>query len=653
MSSPPPDPTPAETPVSASSLLAERGPLGFFDLNLLRREVSLSPSWKRMLGYDDTTLASTYEAWLALIHPDDTAAAPDRLTGRAPAVGSRPFSVEYRLRHAAGRYVWVHCTGVQVFGPNGSLQRVAGVHLDLQERKEAEEAALRADERLRTLTEPGRVALFDLDFTGEGTWLSPACKALLGYADDELPDTPASILRVLPPRDTPGGLADYFLQTSPGQAVCHDTLRLCHRQGHDVWAYAGYVRLFSRQRELQRVLGFLAPLPEGAVAAGPGGMAPEHLAALLEEMCEATLVTDSRGEILHLNPAAARLLGLDAADAVGRTAAEHFPLVHRDTGTPAENPLARALTLGEPTALTQEYSLAPAVAGGQPRPLVLSCRPVRDAAGGTLGAVLVFRHPGEMTLTPDELVRTNRFAGLGQLAGGLARDFDRLLGLVLGGLALARETLDPAGLEAGEKAAREAQELSRQFLAHVRGGASARSEVALPPLLADAIRFTTAGHTVPVELTAPDDLGPVLADRTQLLQVFQNLLLNSLEALPAGRGQLWVTAGHVDLARGRFLRSRPVPMSPSPCATTAAASRPNTSPACSIRSSPPNRPAPDSASRRCTPLSGATAARSASIRNSASAPPSPCFSRAPARTPGPPLRRRVPRGRARARAAYC
>ena len=47
-----------------------------------------------MLGYEDSEIPNTYEAWLGLLHPEDSAAAPDK-AGRKFKVGARPFAVRF------------------------------------------------------------------------------------------------------------------------------------------------------------------------------------------------------------------------------------------------------------------------------------------------------------------------------------------------------------------------------------------------------------------------------------------------------------------------------------------------------------------------------------------------------------------------------
>jgi two-component system cell cycle sensor histidine kinase/response regulator CckA len=541
---------PAAAPAGLLAHLGERGPLGLFDLNFLRREAYYSPAWKRMLGYADDALPNTYETWLKLIHPDDSAAAPDR-QGRAGAAGARPFAHEFRMKHAHGHYVWVQCVGLQHYGPNGALQRVTGAQLDIGDRKEFEEAGLRASERLAELGERGRAGFFDLDFAGGVYWLSPGFKALLGYTDSDLPDTIESVLRSLPIEETAGGLPAYFLAQHPGQISYYDVIYLRHREERDVPVYAGIVRQISRRKELQRVLGFVVPLAGPFAASRPGhegGLAPDHVAALLAELQEGVLLADAASRVAHLNPKAERLLGRTLAQALGQDTGELLRLVHRVSRQPGENPVTKTMATGEAIALNTEFALE--TDAGAPRPVAFSARPVVDASGRPSGAVVVFRDPAEMSLTPEELVRANRFDALGQLAGGIAHDFNNLLTTILGGVSLAKDNRDYSGLENSERACLAAKSLSKQLLTYAKGGTATRQVVRPADLLADAARLAAAGSAVKVDISADPETGSICVDRAQMLQVFQNLIINAIQAMTTGQGNVWLKASPVTLAAG-------------------------------------------------------------------------------------------------------
>ena len=538
-------------PENYLAIMNQRSPLGFFDLNFLKHEVYYSTVWKKILGYADEDLPNTYETWLLLIHPDDSAAAPDRQS-RGGTTGMRQYSLEFRMKHSRGHYVWVQSIGVQIYGPNGALQRVVGVHLDVGDRKEFEEAGLRAEERMQQLGDRGRVGVFDLDFATGMHWLSPGFKSLLGYAEAELPDTPDSFLRALPMDETTGGLPGYFLAQHPNQVAYADTLRLRHREGREILVHASIVRQISRRKELQRVLGFVVPMPEtlGAVASSASpGLSLAHLTVLLAELHEAVLLADANGQVIFLNAKAEQLLGRTHEEALNQAAPDIFRLIHRTNGLPGESPVAKALAMNEATPLNDEFSLD---TGDDLKPVTYSARPVIGANGQTAGVVLVFRNPEEMSLTPEELVRANRFESLGQLAGGIAHDFNNLLTTILGGISVAKENHDYTGLENSERACLAAKALAKQLLTFAKGGTAVRQVLNPADILGESVRLAGAGSTVKMELNVAPDTAAICVDRAQILQVFQNLIINAIQAMTTGQGQVWVSAGNVSLAEGQI-----------------------------------------------------------------------------------------------------
>jgi two-component system, cell cycle sensor histidine kinase and response regulator CckA len=532
------------------SLLAERSPVGIFDLNFKAGTFYFSPAWARQLGYAEGELAATLDTWRTLLHPEDSAAAPDRV-GTKFFSGVRSFSAEYRLRHKKGHYVWIHGTGVQVFGADGDLERVAGVHLDITERKEFEEAAVESEDRFEELTQHGPLGAFDLDFATGRHWISAAWKRLLGYGADELKDGAEAFATALHPADAADGVKEYFLSRHPGEPAYIELGRLRHKDGQYRWVVGGIFRHVSRKRELHRVLGFHCALPVELPVGGGAPLPPALLAAALAELQEGLVLVDASGRITFANDKAAHLLG-EAAEALpGRPLIEVFPLVRRAGGQPAEFPIGRLLELGEPLPLTDQFSLARGE-GAAPQPVAFSGRPVPDAAGRATGAVVVFRNPQEMTLTPEELVKANRFESLGVLAGGIAHDFNNLLTTILGGISLAKDNRDYSTLADSENACLAAKGLTKQLLTFAKGGGAVPTVIAPQTVLKDAVKVATAGASTEVTFEVAPATGNVLADRAQILQVFQNLIVNAVQAMPEGRaGHVALRAANAALAEGQ------------------------------------------------------------------------------------------------------
>ncbi|MBW8781627.1 MAG: PAS domain S-box protein [Verrucomicrobia bacterium] len=536
---------------SGPDLLAARGAPGFFDLDVATGGVWYSPGWKRLLGYAEDELANTYAAWLGLIHPEDTAAAPDRV-GKRTGAGSRQFSVEFRLRHHLGHYVWIQCTGVQLFNADDTLQRVLGLHLDITERKEIEEQGFANEDRLRRLSDEGRLGLFDLDFSIGSHWFSASCQPLLG--DKAGTTSPDTFLQALPETAATGGLAHFFA-TAPGEPFFMQLLNLHTADGAQSVAVGAH-RQWTRKRELIRVVGFVLPLPAGS---GDGPVPASVLPDLLASLGEGVILTDARSQILHLNPKAERLTGWSLTDARQSKLGDIFKLVRRENGRPDDTAVDLVLATEEKPRLYSEHALV-AASSGAPSPIIWTARQVRDAQGATAGVVVVFRDPQEMSLSPEEIVRANRFESLGQLAGGIAHDFNNLLTTILGGISQAKDNRDYSKLNDAESACLAAKSLTRQLLTFSKGSAASQQVVATADILNDAVRIAAAGTTAVVTVEAAADTAPVLVDRGQILQVFQNLIINALQAMAdPSKGRVQLRAANVTLADGEV---PPLPAGP-------------------------------------------------------------------------------------------
>jgi PAS domain S-box-containing protein len=544
---------PASPPASDEDLitmLADRGPVGFFDLNFKAGTFHYSTAWKKQLGYGDGELDATFDTWRKLLHPEDSTAAPDRASKKS-ARGARTFSTEYRMRHKKGHFVWLQGIGLQVIGANSEIERVVGVHIDISERKEFEDAALESEERFEELSGSGPLGAFDLNFAAGRHWFSPSWKRLLGYAPDELADHPDLLARTLHPDDTPAGLKEFFLSRNPGQTSYIELCRLRHKDGRYLWVLGGVFRHVSRKRELLRVIGFHIALPPELPAIGNQTLPSALFAGALGELREGVVFADATGRAIWANDKAVQLLGQAPDELRGRSLVELLPLVHCATGHMVEFPSARLFDLGEMVQLNNDYSLDRGE-GAKPEPIVFSARPVSDSSGRIIGAVVVLRNPQEMTLTPEELIRANRFESLGVLAGGIAHDFNNLLTTILGGISLAKDNRDYSRLEDSEKSCLAAKGLTKQLLTFAKGETAVQTVLAPVTVLKDAVRVATAGATTEVMVEVAPGTGNVLGDRAQLLQVFQNLVVNATQAMPEGRfGHIWLRAANTTLAEGQ------------------------------------------------------------------------------------------------------
>jgi len=165
-----------------------------------------------------------------------------------------------------------------------------------------------------------------------------------------------------------------------------------------------------------------------------------------------------------------------------------------------------------------------------------------------------------------EMLRVQNLESLGTLAGGIAHDFNNLLTMVFGNIDLAlmhvdRQTDIASWLREAAKAAEQAQHLTGQLLTFSKGGAPVKNTGPIDVTLGNAVILALSGSNVSNHITIPSDLWPLEFDRGQMTQVFSNITLNAVQAMPGG-GSLVVVARNENLATDNPL---PLPAGPYVC----------------------------------------------------------------------------------------
>ena len=124
------------------------------------------------------------EAYLDLIHSEDRAGVRANLD-RALASG-RDFKAEFRVPRADGTEAWLAVHGGVQRRASGRPIRIAGVALDITQRKQAERALRDSEERFRTIFEHCAAGISVGDFEGRFTNANQAYCNMLGYSEQQL-----------------------------------------------------------------------------------------------------------------------------------------------------------------------------------------------------------------------------------------------------------------------------------------------------------------------------------------------------------------------------------------------------------------------------------------------------------------------------------
>jgi len=166
------------------ALALDRAHLGLWDWNLSTGDCYYSPTWSKMLGYEEGELAYTPDLWLNLAHPDDRDAAiasGDRhIAGLTPSI-----ETELRLRHKDGHWIWVlDRGGVVERDAEGRPLRLMGVQTDITRQKEAEAALEQINVRFRLALAASGTGIWHYDVGTNKSYWDARTREIFGYVAD-------------------------------------------------------------------------------------------------------------------------------------------------------------------------------------------------------------------------------------------------------------------------------------------------------------------------------------------------------------------------------------------------------------------------------------------------------------------------------------
>ena len=278
-----------------------------------------------------------------------------------------------------------------------------------------------------------------------------------------------------------------------------------------------------------------------------GRLAPE-VALFFQHPSAGRLILDRQGALVRANDPLRRMLGPAADLSAGTPVLRLVVEADRDAVWAA---LAAALA-GTPGRPLAARLLA---AGPAPLAVALTATPLREADGGSSGALVTLKDDSAQARLATQLAQAQRLQAAGQLAGGIAHDFNNLLTAILG-------AADAVGAIAGLPADA-AEELAliragvargsalvRQLLAFGRRQTLQPRVLAVNQVLTDiaALLRRLLGSRVRLELGLEQPGPAVRADPTALDQVLLNLAVNARDAMPQG-GTLTLRSGHMTLRR--------------------------------------------------------------------------------------------------------
>ncbi|MDD3117875.1 MAG: cache domain-containing protein, partial [Victivallales bacterium] len=167
----------------------------------------------------------------------------------------------------------------------------------------------------------------------------------------------------------------------------------------------------------------------------------ENLRITLASIGDAVIATDIDGRIIRMNRAAEEVTDWKFAEARGCKLQDGIKLADPITAEPIPSPIDAVLVCGKPCNLSRKTIMISHV--GVKKLIDDSCSPIVSLNGQLLGVVIAFRDITAQVQTELQLLQSQKMDSLGQLAGGVAHDFNNMLAGMMACAEMLKRKLNP------------------------------------------------------------------------------------------------------------------------------------------------------------------------------------------------------------------
>jgi PAS domain S-box-containing protein len=284
--------------------------------------------------------------------------------------------------------------------------------------------------------------------------------------------------------------------------------------------------------------------------------------AVVDTATDAIIVIDEVGTMESFNAAAQEMFGYPPSEVIGQNVKMLMPEPYTSAH---DQYLSNYLNTGVKKVIGIGREVQARRKDGSVFPVELAVAEWR--VGATRRFTGILRDMSERKRIEQQLLQSQKMEAIGQLTGGMAHDFNNILGVVIGNLDMLSERYPPGEAPIELKDAIESSmagaDLVRRLLAFARRQPLLPRAIELQSVIESLLPLVKRiiGDHVVIETYFDPDLLPVKADPAQFENVLLNLIINARDAMPRG-GRLEIAcrntvvkgemAGHYDVPEGQY-----------------------------------------------------------------------------------------------------
>ena len=505
---------------------------GIWDWDILTGHLEWSAELFSLLGLKPSEHRASFEIWRSVLHPADRAKAEELIQW---SVRDRTMlDSRYRIIRPDGRERWINALGKTTYDETGQPLRMTGICMDITERKRAEENLRESEERLKDAQAMAHVGSFSVNLTTDTVWWSDEVYRLFGVEPIGSPLRLQDVERMIHPEDFEHWQSSTRRAIDAGGSVATEN-RIIRPDGTIRHHYVLSRVVLSPEGQPLEIVGTVQDITERKEA-------EDALKKSQRLLAETGMVGKVGGWEFNIDTA--KQVWTEETYKIHEVDLTYEPTVEKGINfyTPASREIMkpaaqRAVEHDEPFDLELEIITA----RGNLRSVHVIGKPDlehRRVYGFFQDITVQKMAEKEQKKLQDQLAQAQKMESIGRLAGGVAHNFNNILGIILGCVEVTMDEIEPANpifpnLEIIRRATERSANLTRQLLAFARRQTAAPRVLDLNKTVEGMLKILQQliGEDIDMSWKPAQYLYPVKMDPVQIDQLLANLLVNARDAI--------------------------------------------------------------------------------------------------------------------------
>jgi PAS domain S-box-containing protein len=512
--------------------------VGMMEVDTDGRYIRVNQQWLSMIGYTAEEFMSTN--FKPITHPDDL---PQQLALDQQLLdGERSsYRMDKRYIRKDGTVFWGDLSVTGIYEDDGTLTGMVGLVIDITPRKQGEYALAASEIRFRTIIDNlEHIPIQGYNEKRQIIYWNTASTDLYGYSKQEALGKKLEDL-IIPAQMREKVVQSIQLWLNESRQIPAEKTVLSDKDGNDVPVFSSHIMHTTPNGEKEL---FCVDIDLRMLQRAEKQLL--QLAVAIEQSGEAVVITDPEGTIEYVNPTFTAITGYTQNEAIGEkpcilSSGEHSDELYAE--------LWETITQGK----TWKGRFVNKKKDGSLYTEKATISPVIDKAGNIVNYIAIKRDITDQLLTEEKYRHSQKMEAVGQLAGGVAHDFNNMLAIILGQVEIALMKIPPGDplekrLQEIRLAANRSSNLTQQLLGFARKQSRQPQILDLNDTVADMLIMLKRliGEHLELRWMAEAERPLVDIDPSHFDQILTNLIINARDAIE-GNGVISVRTKNVML----------------------------------------------------------------------------------------------------------